>query len=318
MKKIDREVAKRRASIAKLGDVIDQKYRKFSVLISLSTWLVALLWVIPPVFGWSAFEIHISSLTCSIGWTQSESSNISYAVYLMVGSIITPFVVKTTLHVLLYQQTDDVVEEMQKTRRHNSVVRLARRVSRASRHSISARQSISSMSSVILRDLNNYLNQPVSSTMRQDKKIAKVMAVLGLVSILCWMPYTTYTLVLIHHQTSKPELAVLLSILPKICIVYNPIMTLVVQFSDEGRHIKLSTCCYRLCRFLRASAIEPLPQTPGIVVDDADNVSRKSLPTIQESSGESTIRASFSNKNSANVKYHKSRDGQKEDCKLNI
>ncbi|KAJ8384323.1 hypothetical protein AAFF_G00206800 [Aldrovandia affinis] len=67
-------------------------YRKIGMGIGLS-WAYSLVWVVPPLLGWSQYELEGPGTTCSVNWTGKGANNISYIICLFFFCLILPFVV---------------------------------------------------------------------------------------------------------------------------------------------------------------------------------------------------------------------------------
>ncbi|KAG7317477.1 hypothetical protein KOW79_018512 [Hemibagrus wyckioides] len=67
-------------------------YRKVFMGITFS-WIYSLVWVVPPLFGWSRYVPEGPGTTCSVNWTAKTANNVSYIVCLFFFCLILPFVV---------------------------------------------------------------------------------------------------------------------------------------------------------------------------------------------------------------------------------
>lgn len=67
-------------------------YRKVFMGIAFS-WIYSLVWVVPPLFGWSRYGPEGPGTTCSVNWTNKTANNVSYIVCLFFFCLILPFVV---------------------------------------------------------------------------------------------------------------------------------------------------------------------------------------------------------------------------------
>lgn len=57
------------------------------------SWLYAVLWSVPPLFGWSRYGPEGPGTTCSVDWKTQTPNNISYIVCLFIFCLILPFCV---------------------------------------------------------------------------------------------------------------------------------------------------------------------------------------------------------------------------------
>ncbi|KAK2814765.1 hypothetical protein Q7C36_023031 [Tachysurus vachellii] len=68
------------------------RYKKVFLGITFS-WIYSLVWVVPPLFGWSQYGPEGPGTTCSVNWTTKTANNVSYIVCLFFFCLILPFVV---------------------------------------------------------------------------------------------------------------------------------------------------------------------------------------------------------------------------------
>ncbi|OQV14161.1 putative Rhodopsin, G0-coupled [Hypsibius exemplaris] len=61
-----------------------------TILITCGVWTYALLGVLPPVVGWSRFEIETPNIACGPHWESEALPDLSYIVYLTVFALVLP------------------------------------------------------------------------------------------------------------------------------------------------------------------------------------------------------------------------------------
>ncbi|KAM7043501.1 LOW QUALITY PROTEIN: parapinopsin-like [Acridotheres tristis] len=67
-------------------------YRKTWAGIILS-WTYALLWTVPPLFGWSSYGPEGPGITCSVNWHSKDANNTSYIICLFIFCLVIPLAI---------------------------------------------------------------------------------------------------------------------------------------------------------------------------------------------------------------------------------
>lgn len=210
----------------------------------LGIWMLALVVTIPPWFGWSHYELEEATLTCTLHWKDLDGNHLSYPIFFMLAGIVAPLTTKAVCYYNLYNKVYTVARKVRYSRM--SVVQLALRVSTASTASNMSAMSAASTASKLNGSLNRFTRRLSTmhqfSDVRKERKLAKTMAFLVFISLVSWCPYCTTLLCMFFLQSMPPELIMILSILAKICVVYNPLIYVALNKKFRHSFLKTLTC----------------------------------------------------------------------------
>lgn len=126
--------------------------------------------------------------------------------------------------------------------RRSSVYKLALRVSRASLASDSSQRSIASISDAITRDVDPFLNLPVSKIIRNERRQLQLVLTGLFAMLLMWFPLIA-SIIATPYQSTRQEAVVLLSLLARLPTLLNPIITFKLH-QPRARTCKEWMCCF--------------------------------------------------------------------------
>ncbi|XP_013394150.1 melanopsin-like [Lingula anatina] len=155
-----------------------------AIQIAAGAWLYALLWALPPVFGWSSYTTEGPGTWCSVLWQSSDPIDVSYIITLFFFCFFIPVVIMVVCYYHLYRE----------------VRRMARQTS-IEQDSSAGRENI-----------------------RREKKVAKMTIVVWAAFLIAWTPYATVALISTFGDASSISYmaAALPSVMAKSATVYNP------------------------------------------------------------------------------------------------
>uniref|UniRef100_A0A8C5N2L2 G-protein coupled receptors family 1 profile domain-containing protein n=1 Tax=Leptobrachium leishanense TaxID=445787 RepID=A0A8C5N2L2_9ANUR len=59
----------------------------------ITSWIYSLFWTLPPLFGWSRYDLESSGVTCSVMWHSDSANNVSYIVCLFLFCLVLPLLI---------------------------------------------------------------------------------------------------------------------------------------------------------------------------------------------------------------------------------
>lgn len=182
----------------------DREFKKYACLLVTSSWLLSLVLTLPLLLGSSVFEVDDRSLICALNSTSRDIFTVCYRLaYFIAGSLL-PLSVNYGTYRAFGDKVDHIVRLLeQKNRRQSSLVRLAVRVSHNSRLSTVSRRSVSSVSSVVLRDLQrSSKRRPLTDEVIAEKRVTRLLTVIGAASVATCLPYGLLAVATSLQQTT--------------------------------------------------------------------------------------------------------------------
>ncbi|ELU13478.1 hypothetical protein CAPTEDRAFT_216204 [Capitella teleta] len=224
----------KKAELSRKSDHIDKKHRRYGLLMVLGVLVLSLLWCLPPLFGFSSFKLDNDRLTCLIAWDGHQLVNISYRIYYHTGALVLPAIIIVVCFVKYNRRVKIIELRLRHNRRSSSVVRLAMMVSRAPRTSLtlnpSTRRSVSSISSVVLRDTHIYLRESLSDDLRREERATYGMFALTSLSLALWLPvHVASFLATVFSSSLHRDLCMVCHLTPQLIAVITP--TLIISFN---------------------------------------------------------------------------------------
>lgn len=229
----------------------DREFKKYACLLVTSSWLLSLVLTLPLLLGSSAFEVDDLSLICALNSTNRDIFNVCYRLaYFIIGSLL-PLSVNYGTYRAFGDKVDHIVRLLeQKNRRQSSLMRLAVRISHNSRLSTVSRRSVSSVSSVVLRDLHkSSKRRPLTDEVIAEKRVTRLLTVIGAVSMVSCLPYGLLAVSMSLADGSQADWLTLTSGLYVLMSSLHPIVLLL--FRDQ---LKLRPFVVLLCRKPLSSA----------------------------------------------------------------
>ena len=195
------------------------------------TWMYGLIVALPPLLGWSKYELDTNSLACGASWRHKDSEHILYPIWYLWSSLLLPLIIKAICYYQLYAKVNTVARKIRCSKRlSNHTDRLARRVSIASMTHSSQTSATFSWGSNPPTGFIMYNNiRSKSSDLRQEKKLAKLMVLMVGVSTVTWLPYGLSSIVLTMRTDISSEILVMTSLLAKASVIYDPIIYVILN-----------------------------------------------------------------------------------------
>ncbi|XP_078514116.1 parapinopsin-like [Lissotriton helveticus] len=67
-------------------------FRKAFLAVS-GSWLYSLIWTVPPLLGWSRYDVEGAGTSCSVRWTSETPDSVSYIICLFIFCLVIPVMV---------------------------------------------------------------------------------------------------------------------------------------------------------------------------------------------------------------------------------
>lgn len=221
----------------------DREFKKYACLLVTSSWLLSFVLTLPLLLGSSAFEVDDRSLICALNSTNRDIFNVCYRLaYFIVGSLL-PLSVNYGTYRAFGDKVDHIIRLLeQKNRRQSSLIRLAVRISHNSRLSTVSRRSVSSVSSVVLRDLHkSSKRRPLTDEVIAEKRVTRLLTVMGAVSMISGLPYGLLAMVMSLADGTQTDWLTLTLGLYVLMSSLHPIVLLV--FRDQLKLRPLTVVC---------------------------------------------------------------------------
>ena len=209
----------------------------FSLLLPLIAWLVTLVWVLPPVFGWSSLVALHSPMACESDRTGSRLRAVSYLVYLASGGFLLPFIPQIILS-----------------------ASFAKRKRRVTSNPDNNQRRIGTVSGAIVGGSDTDEGKKTASDIwRRDGITPGVMLILASSSVLAWLLYIVHGVTVVYDWIPPHWFSGVMSILPKLSTFWNPAIVLGKTFVFPNRCHCLISARRRFvsCPILRTSDVIP-------------------------------------------------------------
>lgn len=251
----------------------ERRYRRYGLVAIFLIILCSMVWCTPPLYGFSSFQMDDDNLSCLLSWDGSLALNLGYQAYFFTGTVIIPAVV-TLICLIKYNKRVEIIElRLRHNRRSSSVVRLAMMVSRAHRTSLtlnaSNRRSISSISSVVLRDTHIYLRESLSDDLRHEQCATQGISTLSIFSLLLWLPlHVTTLLATLGMGKRYRQLSMVNNLCAQFTCIVSPI--LVICFSKQCQN-SLRSVVRACCCPSRSPTVTPMTPREQVPRPEKDN-----------------------------------------------
>ena len=199
---------------------------------------------LPPLVGWSHYELDPTSLACGATWLYQDMHHVMYPLWYLASSLALPLLIKAVCYYQLYKKVNIVARRIRCANRISvHTDRLAKRVSIASMTQSSQSSAAFSWGSNPPTGFILYNNIRAKSTdLRQERRLAKIMVLMVGVSMVTWLPYGLSSVLLGLRSDIPSEILVLTSLLAKASVVYDPIIYVVMNKKLRGSFMKLLPC----------------------------------------------------------------------------
>ena len=241
-----REIGKR-LDVGRKSLYLQRKYQRHSLLGLLLICACAAVFCTPPLFGFSAYELDVEGPTCLPAWHGDRTTNLTYQVYHLVGTLLIP-TVATLLCLRKFNHRVEVIgQRLRNNRRSSSVVRLAMLVSRAHRTSLTlsatTRRSMSTISTTVLRDTHLYVRESLSEDLRLEQSLSYGMAALAICSLLLWLPLHVASMTAVPHGGFRARNVAMVSHVAAIFTsLFSPVF--ILSFNFAVREALVGACAH--------------------------------------------------------------------------
>ena len=264
---------------------IDQSYRKYTLLVLTLSTVWSLLLGLPPLFGWSSIDMEQERLACWL--SPSGHYGIFYPIYFITGTVLVPMLVIMFVYSVHKRTVCDMTVKLQKNRHRSSVVKLAMRVTKASTVSV-PRKSISSLSSVIIKDTQNFIRHPLTQEIHRECHLLRQLMIWGSVGIFTSLPYIV-TFLTGSFLTLPPESTIVASMLFMCSPITTPLLitTLHDTVRKEMKKFLTDSLCFIADDVVPTAVVAPTAYRSGSKDGRESILSRRKSVTSQ---GEESIK----------------------------
>ncbi|CAH1243123.1 OPN3 [Branchiostoma lanceolatum] len=153
-------------------------------------WGYSLLWTVPPLMGWSSYGPEVHGVACSVNWASRTANDTSYIVAFFVGCLAVP----VTIIVMSY-----------------------------TRLILHAQQPLSDAIQPLPGAQLTAAPQQVPCTTRREKRLTKMVVVMVMCFLVCWLPYGIVALIVTFGGEGiiTPEVAIVPALFAKSSVAYN-------------------------------------------------------------------------------------------------
>ena len=248
------------------GNAAKLRFRRNSNLAVVISWLLGLVFAVPPLFKWNRFIPEGLGFHCGLNWSDRSTSSHIYLFSTMLFVYFIPLVVLSIVNTHVYIAIRGMISRV-RTLDERPIVALPLEAFCLGKHASHAYVSVSSTTqSTKLRNLQTlnsslrrsvYNNRQLGDSIRirhmmrmnrlqADRRFALATIFLVAEYLLSWTPYACMALFYLFHVTPIIEHPLLISIcafIAKVSMMINPFIYLLAVKTKEWKTI----FCYQRC-----------------------------------------------------------------------